>query len=276
MPWCSTRSFMHTSSHLRLTWSLDTSAHLPIPNVVPSISWDANSALGEAHAPLGYLRILGGIVDQFILSSVINRNHSISLPTQSPMDSTPICKKYETSETYKWEWSSRCCKYRVMCIALCDSVSHIKISVRAKKKCICIASAQKITKTGKQYSNKAQKKNTHTHTHLLIRACQKNAFQTLATKVLSSPGQDFQISPSIPRSSLYLTAGFLVQHSTSLAPSRHRAAQPKASLRQKPSLPRGWKTAVKPEVKIHQRTQRSWILGGKLNLPKKNDHFSKR
>ena len=41
-----------------------------------------------------------------------------------------------------------------------------------------------------------------------------------------------------------------VQHSTSLAPSRHRAAQPKASLRQKPSLPRDEKTALhhlKPE-----------------------------
>lgn len=35
-----------------------------------------------------------------------------------------------------------------------------------------------------------------------------------------------------------------VQHATSLAPSRHRAAQPKASLRQKPSLPRGEKTAL--------------------------------
>ena len=84
-----------------------------------------------------------------------------------------------------------------------------------------------------------------------------------------------RISPSIPRSSLYLTAGFLVQHSTSLAPSRHRAAQPKASLRQKPSLPRGKKTAVKPEVKTHQRTQRSGILGGKLNLPKKTIIFPK-
>ncbi len=156
-------------TYIRLTWSLDTSAHLPIPNVVPSISWDANSALGEAHAPLGYLRILGGIVDQFILSSVIDRNHSISLPTRSPMDSTPICKNYKTSETYKWECSSRCWKYRVMCIALCDSVSHIKISVRAQKICICIASAQK------QENNTAtkQQKKTHTHTHLLIRACQK-------------------------------------------------------------------------------------------------------
>lgn len=77
-----------------------------------------------------------------------------------------------------------------MCIALCDSVSHIKISVQANKKCICIASAQ--------------------NTHLLIRACQKNTFQTLAftggpffaTKALSPPGQD---SLRFPIAQPYLT-----------------------------------------------------------------------
>ena len=123
------------------TVSLDTSAHLLIPNVLPSISWDANSALGEAHAPLGYLRILGGIVDQFILSKTVAEGFGTNMQELRNIGDLKMRVEKQMLQVR--------CHVVLMCIALCDSVSHIKISVRAQKTmhlhCICTKPGYRIS-----------------------------------------------------------------------------------------------------------------------------------
>lgn len=164
-----------------------------------------------------------------------------------------------------------------MCIALFDSISHIKISVRANKKCICIASAQNhdITKAN--------------NTHLLIKACQKIPSKPwhsrdilFATKMLSPPGQGISIFFPSPHSSTISDWGYTgqVQHSTGLAPSRHRAAQPKASLRQKPSLPRDGAASFETRMKFTNKGDKDFevfvvffFLGGEVQPSQKNDRF---